>query len=87
MTAQTARITVLSTPDFKMWLTKEAEQEGISLSELVRQRCEAKPDKDEALLAALITEVQAAARKAKTSLSKGLQDAETVLAELRSNKE
>ena len=83
MTAQTARITILSTPDFKMWLSKEAEQEGISLSELVRQRCLAKPNKDEALLSAMITEVRQATRKAKKSLAKGLDDAETVLAELR----
>jgi len=86
MTTQTARITILSTPDFKMWLTEEAEQEGISLSELVRQRCQAKPDKDEVLLSALVTEVQKATRNANISLIKGLRDAENVLAELRSVK-
>jgi len=86
MTAQTARITILSTPDFKIWLTKEAEQEGISLSELVRRRCQAKPNKDEVLLSALVTEVQHATKKAKISLGKGLKDAKTVLAELRSAK-
>jgi hypothetical protein len=86
MTTQTARITILSTPDFKMWLSKEAEQEGISLSELVRRRCQAKPNKDEVLLSLLVTEVRQATKKAKASLAKGLDDAETILAELRSDR-
>lgn len=86
MPTQTARITILSTPDFKMWLFKEAKQEGISLSELVRQRCQSKPNKDEALLSALITEVRLSTQKAKVSLSKGLKEAEKILTELRSAK-
>lgn len=84
MTTQTARITILSTPDFKAWLTKEARTEGVSLSELVRRRCQAKPDPDEAVLSDLITEVRLATEKAKASLTQGLQDAEATLDELRS---
>ena len=83
MTAQTARTTILTTPDFKAWLAREAKKEGISVSELVRQRCQAKPSKDEALLAALAAEVRDAAQKAEASLTRGLSDAESVLAELR----
>jgi hypothetical protein len=86
MSTQTARTTILSTPDFKIWLANEAELEGISISELVRQRCKTKPDKDEMLLSALITEVKRATQKAESSLQKGLEDAEKVLAELRSKK-
>ncbi len=86
MTTQTARTTILTTPDFKAWLSQEAEKEGVSISELVRQRCKAKPNKDEALLAVLVAEVRDAAKKAKESLTKGLNDAEFVLAELRSAK-
>ena len=81
---KTERITILGTPGFKDFLTREAKQEGVSLSQLVRQRCEKKPqNKDEELLAALIEEVGAATAKAKLSLEKGLADAEKVLAEIR----
>lgn len=81
---KTKRITILGTPEFKDFLTREAKQEGVSLSQLVRQRCEKKPqNKDEELLAALIKEVGAATAKAQLSLEKGLADAEKVLAELR----
>jgi len=81
---KTKRITILGTPEFKDFLTREAKQEGVSLSQLVRQRCEKKPqNKDEELLAAFIKEVGAATAKAKLSLEKGLADAEKVLAEIR----
>ena len=86
MVAQTARITILSTPDFKGWLTREAEQEGISLSELVRQRCQKKPSEDEILLSTLVREVRLSTQRAKASLIKGLNDAENILSELRSDK-
>ena len=83
---KTERITILGTPDFKKFLTREAKKEGVSLSELVRQRCEKKPanNEDEELLAAMVEEVRAATFRAKVSLEKGLADAEKVLAELRS---
>ena len=41
MTTQTERTTILSTPEFKAWLVDEAKKEGVSVSELVRQRCQA----------------------------------------------
>ena len=83
---KTERITILGTPDFKEFLTREAKKEGVSLSQLVRQRCEKKPanNEDEELLAALVKEVGAATVRAKLSLEKGLGDAEKVLAEIRS---
>jgi len=85
MTVKTERITILGTPDFKDFLTREAKKEGVSLSQLVRQRCEKKPtsNEDEELLAVLVKEVRAATAKAKISLEKGLADAEQVLAEIR----
>ena len=85
MTVKTERITILGTPDFKDFLTLEAKKEGVSLSQLVRQRCEKKPinNEDEELLAALVKEVRTATAKAKVSLEKGLSDAEQVLAEIR----
>ncbi|MBW2329017.1 MAG: hypothetical protein JRF04_05290 [Deltaproteobacteria bacterium] len=82
---KTERITILGTPDFKEFLTREAKKEGVSLSQLVRQRCEKKPanNEDDELLAALVKEVGAATARAKLSLEKGLYDAEKVLAEIR----
>jgi len=75
----------LGTPEFKKFLTQEARREGISLSQLIRQRCERKPpdEEDRELWAALIQEIRAAALKANLSLKKGLADAEKVLAEMR----
>jgi len=84
MAVQTERITILGTPDFKAFLNREAKKENISLSELVRRRCQKNPDEDETLLAALVDEVKQATRKAKSSLEKGLTDVENVLTELRS---
>ena len=82
---KTERITILSTPQFKAFLNKEAKKEGKSLSELVRQRCEDKPqNEDEELLAILVKEVGDATARAEVSLEKGLTDAERVLAEIRS---
>ncbi len=86
MAVKSARITILGTPDFKAFLTREAKKEGISLSKLVRQRCVKKPvnSEDEELLAALVKEIGEASARAKASLEKGLADAEQVLAEIRS---
>jgi len=86
MTTQTARTTILTTPGFKAWLIDEAKKEGVSISELVRQRCQAKPNQDELLLSAVLKEVQEALPKAYESLTEGLKDANSVLAEIRGNK-
>jgi len=82
---KTERITILGTPDFKNYLTLEAKKEGISLSQLVRQRCQntSQKNEDEELLAVLVEEVRAATSRAKDSLGKGLDDAEKVLADIR----
>jgi len=82
---KTERITILGTPDFKDFLTREAKKEGVSLSQLVRQRCEKKPlnGEEEELLAALVKEVRTATVKANLSLKKGMDNAEKVLAEIR----
>ena len=81
---KTERITILGSPDFKAFLSREAKKEGVSLSQLVRQRCENKPSsQDEELLAALLKELRTATARAKFSLEKGLADAEKVLSELR----
>lgn len=81
---KTERITILGTPDFKAYLNAEAKKEGVSVSQLVRQRCEKKAlDKEEEMLLLLVEDVRQATERAKTSLDKGLADAERVMRELR----
>ena len=84
MSAKTARITILSTPDFKSFLASEAKKEKISVAELIRQRCEKKPanNEDEELLQVLVKELHTATARAKLSLEKGLADAEKALKEI-----
>ena len=85
--AKTARITILGTPQFKDFLKQEAQKEGISVSQLVRQRCEMETQaQDETVLASLLAQVHAATQKAKASLEHGLADADAALAELRGRK-
>ena len=86
-TAQTARTTILSTPKFKAWLSQEARKEGISVSELIRQRCKPAPGDEQALLADLVAELRAATRRADAALTQGLEDANAVLSELRAKRE
>ena len=84
MSVKTERITILGTPAFKAFLRREAKKEGVSVSQLVRERCEGKSaDADEETLALLVAEVRGATRKARQSLAKGLNDAKKTLAELR----
>ena len=88
MTAKTARITILGTPDFKNFLTQEAKKEGISLSMLVRRRCEQKPaNDDEQILMDLLAELKVSTTKARISLDKGLEEAKMLLEELKTRDE
>ncbi len=83
-TAKTERITILGTPSFKAFLSKEAKKEGVSVSELVRSRCERRTiNEDEETLAELIKQVTIATKIAQKSLLKGISDAQTVLSELQ----
>jgi len=84
MSVKSERITVLSTPEFKKFISEEAQKEGISVSELVRNRCRAvPPSDDEIALKELISIASKATKRASKSLEKGINDAETVLEELR----
>lgn len=88
MSTQTARITVLGTPEFKKFLQQEAKKEGISLSTLVRRRCEQKPlSEDEELLMQLLAELKSSTAKAKKSLDEGLEEAQRFLAEIKARDE
>ncbi|WP_333840946.1 hypothetical protein [Pelomicrobium sp.] len=79
---KTERISVLGSPEFKAFLTKEAQKEGISISELVRRRCERTPSEDEAILASMAAELKRAVAQAKRSLEEGLQAIRDALAEV-----
>lgn len=81
MSIKSERITLLGTPDFKAFLASEAKSEGVSVSELVRRRCEAIPPSDDEVA---LKELLQIATKATASLEKGLNDASSVLVELRS---
>ena len=83
---KTARLTLLTTPEFKAFLGAEAARDGISVAELVRSRCEQRPGADEALLASLAAELREAVREAQASLRDGLAEADAVLAELRAGR-
>jgi len=88
MSTKTERITILGSPEFKEFLVEEAKNEKISVSELVRRRCErAAPDADEEVLfAELVAELESAVKRAKRSLNKGLKDASRILAELQAGR-
>ena len=86
MAVKSERITILGSRDFKSFLNKEAAKERISVSELVRRRCEQRPlnEGDEKLFAELIAQLRMSVTAAKKNLNKGIRDAESVLKELRS---
>ena len=71
---KTKRITVLTSPEFKVFLEAEAKKEGISVSELVRRRCERMPSEDEEVLAVLASELKRSVAQAKQALAEGLRD-------------
>ncbi len=87
MAAKTERITILGTPDFKNFLTAEAKKEGISLSMLVRRRCEQQTaNEEEQLLMDLLAELRTATKRAEESLDNGIESMQQTLAEMRKRK-
>ena len=83
---KTARVTLLTSPAFKDFLSAEAQREGVSVAELIRSRCERRPTEDEAILAALTGELNKAVAESKHALKSGLDEAQAVLAELRAKR-
>jgi len=84
---KTARLQVLTTPAFRDWLRKQAKDEGVSVGELVRRRCEGASREEEKALAELTAQLQKEVRRARASLRSGLATAEEVLAELKAKRE
>ncbi|HSN33009.1 MAG TPA: hypothetical protein VLU41_10020 [Ideonella sp.] len=83
---KTARVTLLTTPEMKAFLAREAEREGVSVAELVRTRCERPAAGDEAALLELAAELRKAVAQARSSLRGGLAEANEVLAELKARR-
>ncbi len=83
---KTERVTLLTSPDFKAFLSAEALSEGVSVAELVRSRCERRPTDEDAILAGLTHELKKAVLEAKKSLKSGLDEAQVVLAEIHAKR-
>lgn len=86
MPAKTERITILGTPEFKKFLAREAKKEGVSLSMLVRRRCERSVNEDEQLLIDLLAELRTSTKKAEESLDRGMESMQQTLAEIKARK-
>lgn len=80
---KTERVTLLTSPEFKAFLSREAKRENVSVAELVRSRCERRPSEDEEVLVALTAELRTAVWQAKKALREGLAEADAVLGSLR----
>ena len=80
---KTERVTLLTSPEFKNFLIEEARTAGISVAELVRSRCEGRESADEAMLVELTAELRSAVKQAKASLKRGLDEANSVMADMR----
>jgi len=83
VSVKSERITILGSPDFKSFLAAEAAKEGVSVSELVRNRCErpatTNDNTEEVLLAELTKELRAATKRAGKALDRGMKKANAVL--------
>jgi dsDNA-specific endonuclease/ATPase MutS2 len=77
---KTERVTLLATKEFKRFLETQAKKEGVSVSELVRNRCEDGVSENEQLLVELTAQVAQALKKAN-------EKAESVIKELRAKRQ
>lgn len=75
------RITVLAGLEFKAFWAGEAE--GVSISELVRQRCERQLGKDEALLGTLAEQLRLSNAAANAALDRSLAALDKAQAEMK----
>jgi hypothetical protein len=77
------RLTLLTTPEFKAFLAEEAKQEGVSVAELVRRRCETRePSEEEEVLRALTWELNRQVGEAQAALQRAVETAQATLAEI-----
>jgi len=83
MALQTVRVTFLTSPEFKAFLTREAKNMGISVSELIRLRCQTAPTADEAMLAEMANQLAKAVKKANVSIDRGIRETSAIIKELQ----
>jgi hypothetical protein len=82
---KTERVVLLTSPEFKAFLSAEARRQDISVAELVRSRFEkSTADPQELALHELAEELGRAVSAASQSLREGLAEADAALRELRS---
>ena len=83
---KTERITLLASAAFKSQLATQARKAGVSMSEYVRQRCQAngtgERDAEEREVLALAARLRKQTQAARQVLRDGLQEADAVLAAL-----
>lgn len=77
---KTERIVLRTTPEFKAFLTRTAQQEGVSIAELVQSRCGPEASAEEAELARLLPELRHSLEAARESVRRNL---DSVAANLR----
>jgi hypothetical protein len=63
-TLKTEHVTLLTSPEFKAFLSAEARREGVSVAELVRTRCERRPTEEVTVLEGLTSEFNRAVAEA-----------------------
>lgn len=80
---KTERIVLLASPAFRAFLNAEAQREGISVSALVRARCEKETTQEDAALMAMAEELKLAVREAKKSMIDSLVEATQLIAEMK----
>jgi hypothetical protein len=80
---KTARITFLSSPEFKANLERQARTARVSLGELIRSKFDNEPSEDESLLIALTRELQAGLKAARGAVAEALAETQAALAESR----
>lgn len=74
------RVVLLTTADFKAVLTKQAVEEGVSVSELVRRRIEGRPSKDEELLVQLTQELRERVARTEARAERVFREVDQLLA-------
>jgi len=83
---KTARVQVLTTPDFRDWLHKEARNAGVSVGELVRTRCEQRVGDEEAVLAELTALLHKEVKATRRVLRQNLAETRVILDDMRARR-
>jgi len=80
---KTERLVLLTSPEFKAFVGKEAKREGVSAAEWVRRRVQPSQSKDEAELSDLTLQLRKAVDEAQKSAAESLAEVESILQTLR----